>query len=402
MRFPSTRERQHELQLASPTHLGPLASAWMTCVVLTGTWGCAHASPTSPSAPVAASNHEPRAGQGDDNLSPAEAREEVGSSSSRDLGVAATFQDLVALASRLDDVTQQTLETSCLLSGEGPYRLEADVAVAVRPLPSAPADLDERARVAPEAQALLRWGPVGQDGLAVVSFAHPRPPTGRAALLVITDEGLYALGLGHQLPAAAPAIPRKPFDEVTKAMAVFRDVESLWVTAEAGVPMVRLRAVLDGVPTHLFGHVGFAVALADGTKLPSPLPAHDDGAGLCPDGLPPMDDDAPLGDLDIVKIRETLSDLLVSGERCLAQARGPAALGGVVEQWLRVGPTGEVTDSCWSSDPLGDAALRSCLVSAAKTLRFAPPMPSGVVDLQLPVRLQPRWPAPASPVCGPR
>lgn len=365
-------------------------------IALLSAWGCGHHGPVSETPPAHAPiETEPTAAaQSDAPFIPAEDVNQVGTP--RTLGTDATFQDLIALASRLDDGAFETVETSCLLSGEGPYRLEADVAVSVRPLPSAPADLDARATKATQAQALLRWGPLGQDGLTVVSFAHPRPPKGRAALLVITDEGLYVLGLGH---SRAPTTTQAPVNHLNEVTALLRDVQSLWVTAESGIALSRLRAVLGGLPTHLHGHIGLAVALAEGTKLPTPLPAQDDGAGLCPQGLTPLADDAPIGDLAIASIRETLGELLVRGERCLAQARGPAALGGVIEQWLRVGPRGEVTETCWSSDPLGDPALRSCLLSASKALRFSPPAPSGSVDLQLPVRLEPTWPAASAPVC---
>ncbi|MFW5876139.1 MAG: hypothetical protein ACOCXM_05340, partial [Myxococcota bacterium] len=69
-------------------------------------------------------------------------------SAHRALGPAATFGELVAAARALDDAGAGDADAGCLLrsppTSAGGWRLEADLAVAVRPLPDAPANLASR------------------------------------------------------------------------------------------------------------------------------------------------------------------------------------------------------------------------------------------------------------------
>ena len=63
----------------------------------------------------------------------------------RALPGSAVFGDLVEVARALDERRDSRSESGCLLrASPGAYRLEADLAVAVRPLPQAPEELDAR------------------------------------------------------------------------------------------------------------------------------------------------------------------------------------------------------------------------------------------------------------------
>ena len=80
--------------------------------------------------------------------------------SPRLLALEATYTDLVAAARTMDDATSAQGSENCLLRGDGigAYRFEGDIAVAVRPLPDPPEDLDEWLGNSTSMVSLTRWG----------------------------------------------------------------------------------------------------------------------------------------------------------------------------------------------------------------------------------------------------
>jgi hypothetical protein len=80
--------------------------------------------------------------------------------------------------------------------GQGGWKLAADLAAAVRPLPPAPLDLEKRLRQKPgRVHVLTRWGRVGEQpfDLALVAFTTTTPASARmpAIALLLTEGGVF-------------------------------------------------------------------------------------------------------------------------------------------------------------------------------------------------------------------
>lgn len=316
----------------------------------------------------------------------------------RALGPAPRFADLVAAARTLDDRRDQESNAGCLLRRG--WRLEADLAVAVRPLPPAPDDLDDTlARHPGPVNILSRWGAYGSGAPSAPSFSAVTttlPPRREPALVwALTDEGVYVRSSREPMSAAPIALDALSLPEPDA-------VGALFITAEAGTSLERLAQLLARAPDALAGRVGLAVALAPETRLPEIAGASapvDPRAHLCPGGLPALADDAPLGDLRPDAIVQRLDPLRQAASACVSASEGPGAAGGRVVLGIRIGPGGVVTDACAVEDATADPALRGCLVRAARSVAFPAPSPDGSVDVQLPLLLAPLALQHQAPLC---
>lgn len=333
-----------------------------------------------------------REARGDDHAAARAAR------SDRDLDREATFADLVTAARRQDDRRDQDAAAACLVraSASG-YRLEADLAVAVRPLPAPPAELDARmeAERGP-IRVLTRFGTYGaehaQSGLVAINTTLP-PSRGVALAFVLTDRGLYARrsdAPGGERDASRP--------EWILARVPWTEIDLLAITAEAAVPIASLVELLAAIPTSMAGRVTLAVVLEEGTRLPEPAAIDPgEGAELCPQGLPELAESDPLGDLPADRIRDALGPLRTGAELCVGTSTGPGASGGRVSMAVRIGPEGRVSDACVIEDTSGDPQLRACLARAARELSFDPP--GGYLDFTLPLALEPGRAQRQAPLC---
>lgn len=322
----------------------------------------------------------------------------------RALGVTSTFGDLVAAARRLDDRFEADSDAGCLLRGSGagsPFRLEADIAVAVRPLPDAPPDLDARlGATGLGIRALTRWGSLGAgDDLALVVFTSTPPVSAPSAvLLAITDRGAFVIPIGTSRERMGPV----PLAEALSRVAARTegDPAPIVVTAEEGVSLAILREALTGLSASVAGLVALAVPLAEGTRLPpDPAAQADNLDGACPDGLPEPAPGAAFGDLPPAAILEGLRPLRDGAAQCFANTTGRAASGGRVGISVRIGADGAVIAACVSDDGIGDPGLRSCLVELARASRFPAPSPAGIVDAVLPLVLRPDDSMRQRPIC---
>lgn len=319
--------------------------------------------------------------------------------SDRDLAAGATFADLATAARRQDERRDSDAEAACLVRASGDrYRLEADLAVAVRPLPVPPDDLDARMqRERGPVRVLARFGAYGGDpaaDTALVAINTTLPPArGIALAIVLTDRGAYArrsdqAGGEGDASRVDWVIERAPWSEV----------DLVAVTAEAGVPVRAVVELMERIPATMAGRVTLAVVLEEGTRLPdAPVIQGGERAELCPGGLPELAEDAPLGDLAPERIRGALDPLRSAAELCVGTSTGPGAAGGRVSLAVRIGPDGRVTDACAMEDSTGDAELRACLARAARGLAFDPP--GGVLDFALPLVLEPGTAQRQVPVC---
>lgn len=307
----------------------------------------------------------------------------------RDLPADATFHDLAAAARRQDDLRDQDSSAGCLLRhGSRGFRLEADLAVAIRPLPAPEADLDARMASDGPARILTRYGAYGESTeLGLVALTTTAPPRGVVEsavglLIVLTDRGAYARRTDAPFGSVTPQplatlLPTLPFDAVS----------TVFVTAEAGVSLTSLYEALRLLPATLSGHVALAVALERGITLPDrPTLEAEEGVELCAD-LPPSD--APDSDvLSASDIRAGLSRLSTTVAICVGATTGPGARGGRMELMARIAGGGRVSDACIRADDTGDAHLRACVLRAARELTFPDPG-LGQVVFAVPLVLEP-------------
>lgn len=318
----------------------------------------------------------------------------------RSLAPDATFGELLDAARTLDDRRDQESSAGCLLRPA--WRLEADLAVAVRPLPASPDDLDDALEAEPgPVNVLTRWGAFGSGDPAHPSFSavtSTLPPRREPALVwVVTERGVYA----RSSREAARDVEPVPVAQLAATIPDPESIGALFVTAESGTPISRVADVLALVPPALAGRVALAVPLAPGTRLPTPPREAelDARAGLCPNGLPELPADAPSGDLRPDAIVQSLGPLRQGAETCVSSTQGPGALGGRVVLALRIGPDGRVSDACAVEDATNDAVLRECLLRAARATAFPAPEPPGYIDAQLPLTLAPLASQRQRPLC---
>ncbi|HJL14726.1 MAG TPA: hypothetical protein RMH99_03665, partial [Sandaracinaceae bacterium LLY-WYZ-13_1] len=281
----------------------------------------------------------------------------------RQLSADATYSDLLRAARTLDDRRDQGSDAGCLLrtpqGGGAGFALAADLAVAVRPLRDAPEDLD--ARLATDGSAvnvLSRWGAYGPgdpDRPTFAAVTTTLPPRREPAIVwAVTDRGVYVRSTQRPTDAAPPG----SHDDAAAALGDPAALGALLVTAERSVPLTRLAEVLAVVPPALAGRVALAVALEPGTRLPEPPEASGaNGAdALCPDGLPALAEDAPVGSLAPRVILSSLGPLRQGAEICVGTTGGA---GGRVELALRIGPDGRVAEACVVRDETDGPALRA-------------------------------------------
>jgi hypothetical protein len=321
----------------------------------------------------------------------------------RTLGVEATFDDLVAVVRNLDGLGQSDSTAECLLRGGplAPYRLEADLASAIHPIPNAPSELESRLDdLSGGVVVLTRWAQHGSTGaLTVVALsATPPPVPGHVAVVILGRQGAYLRRTEGSVPAAhAGPFPTGRLGDHLPV--VLEGASAVVITAEAGVPLSSLRAALGslpaGSPQALFGLV-----LDAGVRLPRTPTADPSIQGLCQEGgLPEPPTSQRLGSLSTEAIRARVSGMGEGAMRCFEYAQGDAARGGRMRVLVRIGPEGRVSEACASSDELGDPTLRACVLGVVRGLVFPSPAGGEYVDVALPVRLLPDTSQQQRPLC---
>ena len=323
----------------------------------------------------------------------------------RVLGAGATFADLVSAARRVDDTGEADSDAGCILRGnEGlPWTLEADLSVAVRPVPEPPADLDDRlASARGPVRVLTRWGPIGDEGgdVALVGLTSTFPLRESAGVaLFLTDQGAWVRDLAASPEDPAQALPLEDAGARVRER-IERAAMPVFVTAEAGVPLGRLRALLAVLPTALSGLVALAVPLAPDTRLPQTTAQPAGDRMMCPDGLPEPAADARLGNIAPQDIIGSLTPLREGARQCFDNTSGPAALGGRLVLHFRIGADGAVTEGCYTEDDIEDITLRTCVLEAARATRFPAAGPSSFVDAALPLVFTPDASLRQAALCG--
>jgi hypothetical protein len=221
--------------------------------------------------------------------------------------------------------------------------------------------------------------------LAVFTGA-PHLPGRPGVVVLLTNRGAYLrrtdglVSAGRTEPRAPAALRRELADLAVGEATVY-------VTAEANVPLAEVAAALAAVPVG--AAVALGVALGAEVRVPDPPPpAAERPTGLCPAGLGAAERSPP-GQLEPALIVGALGPLRAAARSCMAESGGMRAAGGRLELMMRIGANGAVERACLLTDEVGGAALRDCLVRAAEATRFPRPQPAGHVDVSLPLVLRP-------------
>ncbi|MET0339558.1 MAG: hypothetical protein ABW252_01080 [Polyangiales bacterium] len=303
----------------------------------------------------------------------------------------AAFTELVRVA--IAHEGQPPSGAGCLLARqERRYLLRAELASALRPLPLPPASLIEPLRRAQHVEILSAWGRYG-DGTGTLSLAGftAATPTRAAAAVILSARGASLRG-----PSGDPLAPidARSFDELLTRLDPDPS-RTLFVTAEAGVPLGQVVRALEALAERGLP-VALAVALAADTLLPPPASATARVA-YCPTGLP--ETDAAEGSLSVDALRAGIAPLQSQASTCVTRGDARGAAGGRLSLGLRVDAAGRVTNACVTEDKLGDPGVLVCVLDLARKLSFAPPAPSGVIDVGLPIVLLPSGGPGQRPLC---
>lgn len=309
---------------------------------------------------------------------------------SRILEEGARYVDLVRTAGALDASTEPPGPACQLRQADGHYTLASELAAAVRPLPLPAEELNAALKSAGGVELLSAWGRYGDgDGsLALVSFS-PHAPARKAVALLLTDRGVSLRS------ASGAGTLRHDELDVSSALAALAGHEDVlvFVAAEAAVSVAAIHDVLTGLSERGFA-AALAVNLASGTTLPPPAAAR---VPRCSEGLP--ETSAPEGELDPSALARGLEPLKQLLPECLARGDAPGAAGGRVSVGFRINDSGRVQEACIRGGDIEDSGVLSCVIELAQRLSFVPPVPSGVVDIELPLALRPSSSSPPALVC---
>jgi hypothetical protein len=155
----------------------------------------------------------------------------------------------------------------------------------------------------------------------------------------------------------------------------------VFVAAEARYPLARLASLLGALAQR---EVTLATNLSADTSLRPRAPVR---VTRCPEGLPNTTE--PEGSLPSDVLRNGVAPLRDAGSDCLLRGDARGAAGGRLSVGLRIDARGRVAVACVVRDELADDAVAGCVTDLAHRLSFPPPTPPGVVDVELPVALQP-------------
>jgi hypothetical protein len=306
------------------------------------------------------------------------------------LGKDATFADLVRAARVAIRAGRKDSTAGCLITqGVNGFGLGADLMPALDELPDAPVELDGRLqRERDPVRVLTAWGQVGdaQPAIALAAFTTLGPESTRAlgVALLLTDEGVQ---LRYSDAAASDADGPLPAQAaIERLLAAPHNADAtLYVTAEAAIPLAQLVELLRLLPTDRT--VALVLLLPQGTSVPARKT--EASRQLCSDGLPEPAAGAVEGSLDSRAILAALGPLKSDAQSCLTTAQGQARAGGRLALALRIGEDGRVQEGCIQEDAIGDATLEACVMASARALRFPTPDPRGFVDVRLPLVLAP-------------
>ena len=319
----------------------------------------------------------------------------------RALSATATFGDLVRSARTLDDHPEEHSTAGCLVGGGAAagaaFDLRAEIAVAVRPLPDAAADLDAVLREGRlPVRIFSRFGQVGPSiydvALVAMTYTPPLRDDLPAVALFATARGIYVRATsGTVAPELADSVLAEDVEQ--RVAAITPDGRrAIYVTAEEAYPLTALRPLLARLSRGTTP-VALAAPLARDTRLPEPTPmaAIEATRGMCPNGeAPTFAETAAEGDVDPNAVRARLTHFVETASTCLSKATSArTAQGGNMRVGFVLNAEGNVSAACATSDEIRDRDVRVCVIEALRTTPFDRPSPAGYVQLEVPLVLRP-------------
>lgn len=324
---------------------------------------------------------------------------------SRTLPLGATFGDLVSTVRALEDAGEgdAALECSFRALGANQWRVEADLAIAVRPLPEAATNVAARLRSGSgPVQILSRWGRLGpaEANLNLVAMFSGAPWQGdtSAVALFLGSDGITARGAGVRLPESLSLPMERLTPEHVDALTSLGTGVVL-ATADSSMGLGAMITALQPL-TERGLRVGLGVLLPPNTRLPEVVgePADSTTQGLCG---PPLAElaESEIGERDISELRDAIRSLQPGVQGCIARVGGGMRPEGRIGVRLRIAASGQIAESCVTEDQHGVVPLRACVLEQVRGLRFG--AVAGAVDVEFPLRLSRRSVAEATWLCEP-
>jgi hypothetical protein len=312
-----------------------------------------------------------------------------------------TFGELVRLGQTLDNASAGHSSAGCLIAlartSSSTARLDADLALAARPLPDASQHCDDAvAEQAGPVAVMSTWGnlPGEADSGLLVAFTTTSPAAVKAPAI-----GMFVTQRGVLLRAADPGLRAHPeamtHDQAGVLLAALSGPATIYATADRDLELRALVAALELVPNRF--EVALAVALPKGTHLPASAPVSQEG--LCPTGLPAPASAEHEGELDSAAAQRALAPLREAALSCALNTGGRALLGGRLVLALRIGADGRARETCFSNDEIAEPTLRRCLIAAARDLPYPRPSAAGFADLEVPLQIALEGPSPQRVRC---
>jgi len=309
----------------------------------------------------------------------------------RAFGSVGALQASLALAGREDEG-----DAACLfrrIPGEAP-RFVGRFAPAVHPLASPVQGLAATLRGAGPVDVLTRYGRYGRASERPVFAAWTdAPPPRQPVLLALTAEGPLVRSLDER---TSPAVRLREDPSAVAQALHAAGYDGVFVAADAELPLATLVTWLDaldakGLPCSLASALPVGVSTAV-KALPASV------AEQCSEGLP--EERGELGELTAAALRAGLAPVRSELVTCLGAGSIASAHGGRLQLALRIDAQGRVTRHCVVASSMPDEGLLACVMARVAALRFEPPRPSGTVDVELPLNLQPIYAAAPRGVCA--
>jgi hypothetical protein len=326
------------------------------------------------------------------------------SATSRALRADSTFGDIARVARELDQAGAGSSNASCLLRTSSSPSLEADLMLAISPLPNPWNDFTRFNEAHGAIRVLTRWGQAGPEiyDAAIAAFTATPPVAldAAAAVVFLADDRAYVrLSSGAVSDAHKRSVALGTLTQAVRAVAP-SNLAVVYLTATASTSLAHIHAALEQLGA-LEISVAFAVPLAPDTHLPARLvDASSEPAGdLCTNGID-VEESAPEGDLPPSGIQSVLRSAQPSLTACFTDNAREAAGGARYAVQLLVDARGHVERACVRQENVRDRALRSCVLNAVRALVFQAPQPSGSVLLELPFAFQATAASMSAPLCG--
>jgi hypothetical protein len=265
----------------------------------------------------------------------------------RTLAADATFKDLVASMRHVDGLRRR--KKGCLLSQRPQgFRFQAPVLSMVEPIPDAPKELDKHLKATERLRVITEDGFLGPPTtVAFATLTSSEIVASYGIVVVLTNEGVYVRSSDFDREPGASALPAKD-EELPALLSTAAGMSTLYVSAEADVPLQRLYNVLSILDK--YGPVVFVLAVR---SAPEDLASSVDAT--CP--VVALSSEQQRATPQITQRASKIqADLVLCSNK--VQAERP---NGRVLVAVQYRPDGSIQAGCVKEDQTGSETLRACL-----------------------------------------